>query len=297
MAVLEHHADLPLRPDYTLDQPRHLYSAQDHAVWRDLFRRQAAILPGRACDEFLAGLDGLGVAADYEKGGGIPDFERLSDILEKATGWRIVAVPGLVPDDVFFGHMAARRFPVTWWIRRRDQIDYIQEPDVFHDIYGHVPLLMNPVYADYMQAYGEGGLKAAKLGALHRLARLYWYTVEFGLIEQADGHLRIYGSGILSSKTESVFCLDSAAPNRIRFDLRRLMRTKYRIDTFQKSYFVIRSFDELFDATRPDFAPLYESLAALPDVGAAEIAPGDAVLTRGTLDAREGGWEAETADV
>jgi len=292
MVALDSQADLALRPDYTLAQPRHLYTPEDHAVWRDLFRRQAAILPGRACDEFLAGLDGLGVASDA-----IPDFDRLSDILEKATGWRIVAVPGLVPDDVFFGHMAERRFPVTWWIRDRARIDYIQEPDVFHDIYGHVPLLMNPVFADYMQAYGRGGLKAAKLGALHRLARLYWYTVEFGLIEQADGSLRIYGSGILSSKTESVFCLDSAAPNRIRFDLRRLMRTKYRIDTFQKSYFVIRSFDELFDATRPDFVPIYRDLATLPDLGAAEIAPGDTVLTRGTLDAREGGWEDGTADV
>ncbi|WP_341705671.1 phenylalanine 4-monooxygenase [Ferrovibrio sp.] len=307
MVALASHADLParnlpaqdlsVRPDYTLDQPRHLYTAEDHAVWRDLYQRQAAILPGRACAEFLAGLDGLGVAADYQKGGGIPDFGRLSDILEAATGWRIVAVPGLVPDEVFFGHMAARRFPVTWWIRRRDQIDYIQEPDVFHDIYGHVPLLMNPVFADYMQAYGAGGLKAAKLGALHRLARLYWYTVEFGLIEQADGSLRIYGSGILSSKTESVFCLDSAAPNRLRFDLRRLMRTKYRIDTFQKTYFVIRSFDELFDATRPDFTPIYAALDALPDYGAADIAAADAVLTRGSLDAKEGGWEDGTADV
>jgi phenylalanine-4-hydroxylase len=292
MVALESHADLPVRADCTLDQPRHLYSAEDHAVWRDLFRRQAALLPGRACAEFLAGLDGLGVAAD-----GIPDFERLSDILEKTTGWRIVAVPGLVPDDVFFGHLAARRFPAAWWIRRRDQMDYLQEPDVFHDIYGHVPLLMNPVFADYMQAYGAGGLKAARLGALHRLARLYWYTVEFGLIEQADGSLRIYGSGILSSKTESIFCLDSGAPNRVRFDLRRLMRTKYRIDTFQKTYFVIRSFAELFDATRPDFAPLYRDLDALPDFGAAGIAPGDAVITRGTLDAAEGGWAADTADV
>lgn len=296
MVTAEQQADLPLRPDYTLDQPRHLYSAEDHGVWRDLFRRQAAILPGRACDEFLAGLDGLGVAAEYENGGGIPDFERLSDILEKATGWRIVAVPGLVPDDVFFGHMAERRFPVTWWIRRRDQIDYIQEPDVFHDIYGHVPLLMNPVFADYMQAYGRGGLKAAGLGALHHLARLYWYTVEFGLIETPAG-LRIYGSGILSSKTESVFCLDSAAPNRLRFDLRRVMRTKYRIDTFQKSYFVIRGFDELFAATRPDFTPLYAELAQMPDLGAAEVVPQDDVVTRGTLDAKAGGWEADTADV
>lgn len=293
MALLD---DIEIRSDYTHDQPRDRYTADDHAVWRDLFRRQAALLPGRACDEFLAGLKGLGVAAAHDEGGGVPDFERLSDVLEQATGWRIVCVPGLVPDDIFFGHLAAKRFPVTWWIRPRSQLDYLQEPDCFHDIYGHVPLLMNPVFADYMQAYGQGGLKAAGLNALHHLARLYWYTVEFGLIEQKDGNLRIYGSGILSSKTESLFCLDSQAPNRLRFDLMRVMRTRYRIDTFQKSYFVIRSFDELFEATRPDFTPLYAQLRDQPDFAAADLAPGDAVITRGTLDATEGGWEAATAD-
>ena len=291
IAAQHHFADLEIAADFTHRQPYDRYTAEDHAVWRDLFRRQAALLPGRACDEFLAGLAGLGVMADR-----IPDFGRLSDVLEKATGWRIVCVPGLVPDDVFFGHLAARRFPVTWWIRTRAQLDYIQEPDCFHDIYGHVPLLMNPVFADYMQAYGEGGLKAAGQQALHHLARLYWYTVEFGLIEQADG-LRIYGSGILSSKTESVFCLDSEAPNRIRFDLMRVMRTRYRIDTFQKSYFVIRSFEDLFAATRPDFTPLYAQLRGQADIGAAEVLPQDCVVTRGTLDAKAGGWESDTADV
>lgn len=291
MAVRDIDHDIEVGPDFTHPQPRHRYTAEDHAVWRDLFRRQAALLPGRACQQFLDGLTGLGMAAD-----GIPDFERLSDVLDKATGWRIVCVPGLVPDDVFFGHLASRRFPVTWWIRKRAQLDYIQEPDCFHDIYGHVPLLMNPVFADYMEAYGKGGLKAAGLDALHHLARLYWYTVEFGLIEQADGSLRIYGSGILSSKTESVFCLDSDAPNRLRFDLMRVMRTRYRIDTFQKTYFVIKSFEELFAATRPDFTPLYARLRGQADYGAADVAPGDAVLTRGTLDAKAGGWESDTAD-
>jgi phenylalanine-4-hydroxylase len=296
MAVLESHRadqhdDLHIRADYTHDQPRHRYTAEDHAVWRDLFRRQAALLPGRACDAFLDGLKGLGVAAE-----GVPDFEKMSDVLEKATGWRIVCVPGLVPDAVFFGHLAQRRFPVTWWIRKRAQLDYIQEPDCFHDIYGHVPLLMNPVFADYMEAYGKGGLKANGLNALHHLARLYWYTVEFGLIQNRDGDLRIYGSGILSSKTESVFCLDSTAPNRIRFDLMRVMRTRYRIDTFQKSYFVIKSFEELFEATRPDFTPLYAQLANKPDYAAADVMPQDAVITRGTLNAKDGGWENDTAD-
>jgi phenylalanine-4-hydroxylase len=270
-----------IRPDYTMEQPYGRYSAGDHAVWRQLFERQAAVLQGRACDEFLSGLAGLGVARD-----GIPRFERLTEALTRATGWRIVAVPGLVPDDVFFAHLAGRRFPVTWWIRRPEQMDYLQEPDVFHDIYGHVPMLMNPIFADYMQAYGEGGLKALKLGALGYLARLYWYTVEFGLIRTPAG-LRIYGSGIVSSRGESIHCLESDAPNRIGFDLLRIMRTGYRIDTFQKTYFVIDGFGELFEATRPDFTPYYERLRGLPQIPSGEVLPEDRVLHRGTRE----GWD------
>jgi len=263
------------RADFTLDQPYDRYSAADHATWRALFERQARLLGGRACDEFLAGLAGLGVVADR-----LPRFDRLTEILERATGWRIVAVPGLVPDAIFFEHLANRRFPVTWWIRRPEQMDYLQEPDAFHDIYGHVPLLMNPVFADYMQLYGQGALKALRLGALGRLGRLYWFTVEFGLIRTAVG-LRIYGSGILSSKGESMYCLDSASPNRVGFDLMRIMRTQYRIDSFQKTYFVIDSFAQLFEATRPDFTPYYAALAGLPDIAAGDLLPGDRVLQRG----------------
>ncbi len=248
--------------DYTIAQNWSDYSADEHAIWRLLFERQQHLLTGRACREYLDGLEGLRVAAD-----GIPDFRRLSDILDRATGWRIVAVPGLVPDDVFFAFLAQRRFPATCFIRRRDQLDYLQEPDVFHDIYGHVPMLVNPVFADYMQAYGEGGLKALRLGHLEMLARLYWYTVEFGLIATAEG-LRIFGSGILSSAGESVYCLDDPSPHRLRFDLRRVMRTQYRIDRYQETYFVIDDFAELFAATRPDFAPIYRELAVLPDVAA-----------------------------
>ena len=277
---------MDVRPDYTIDQPLESYTAGDHAVWRALFERQAALLPGRACEEFIRGLRGLGVAAD-----GIPDFRRLSDVLGKATGWSIVAVPGLVPDAVFFAHLAARRFPVTWWIRKPAQMDYLQEPDVFHDIYGHVPLLMDPVFGDYMQAYGEGGVKAERLGDIAYLARLYWYTVEFGLIRTGAG-LRIYGSGILSSKTESIYCLESPSPNRIAFELMRVMRTKYRIDTFQKTYFVIDGFGQLFDATRPDFTPYYKRLEQQADFGAGDVVDGDAVLTRG--DRR--GW-SDSGDV
>lgn len=263
-------------PDFTIEQDWQGYSEEQHAVWRLLFERQQQVLVGRACREYLDGLGALGVAAR-----GIPEFRRLSDALERATGWRIVAVPGLVPDAVFFAHLARRRFPSTCFIRGRDQLDYLQEPDVFHDICGHVPLLMNPIFADYMQAYGEGGLKALGLGHLQRLARLYWYTVEFGLISTSAG-LRIYGSGILSSAGESVYCLDDPRPRRIGFDLRRVMRTRYRIDRFQETYFVIDDFAQLFEATRPDFAPIYRDLAALPDLDPDAMLPNERQFTIGT---------------
>jgi phenylalanine-4-hydroxylase len=255
--------------DHAIEQNWAAYSEDEHAIWRLLFERQQKLLKGRACREYLDGLRGLGVAAH-----GIPDFHRLSDILDRATGWRIVAVPGLVPDDVFFAFLAGRRFPSTCFIRRRDQLDYLQEPDVFHDICGHVPMLMNPVFADYMQAYGEGGLKALRLGHLTHLARLYWYTVEFGLIATAEG-LRIYGSGILSSAGESVYCLEEPHPHRLRFDLRRVMRTQYHIDRYQETYFVIDDFAQLFAATRPDFAPIYREISVLPEISAEAILPED----------------------
>src|SRR5437868_9872726 len=263
--------------DYAIEQNWGGYSEDQHAIWRLLFERQQRLLVGRACREYLDGLQDLGVAA-----GGIPDFRRLSDLLDRATGWRLAAVPGLVPDDVFFGFLAQRRFPSTCFIRRRDQLDYLQEPDVFHDICGHVPMLMNPVFADYMQAYGEGGLKALRLGHLQHLARLYWYTVEFGLIATTEG-LRIYGSGILSSAGESVYCLEDPRPRRLRFDLRRIMRTRYRIDDFQQLYFVIDDFQELFDATRPDFAPIYREVAAQPDIEPDALIGSDRKLDRASL--------------
>ena len=270
------------RTDYAIKQDWSAYNEEEHAIWRLLFERQQRLLAGRACREYLDGLEGLGVAA-----GGIPDFRRLSDILDRATGWRIVAVPGLVPDDVFFAYLAARRFPSTCFIRHRDQLDYLQKPDVFHDIYGHVPMLMNPVFADYMQAYGQGGLKALRLGHLPRLARLYWYTVEFGLIATQEG-LRIYGSGILSSAGESVYCLDDPRPHRLRFDLRRVMRTRYHIDRYQESYFVIDDFGQLFAATRPDFAPIYREIAVLPEIAAEAILPEDREYAAFQLGKKEG---------
>lgn len=275
-----------LRPDFTIAQPLDRYTETDHAVWAKLYDRQASMLRGRVCDEFLQGLATLGMERDR-----VPSFDQLNETLMRATGWQVVAVPGLVPDAVFFEHLANRRFPASWWMRKPEQLDYLQEPDCFHDVFGHVPLLINPVFANYMEAYGKGGLKAASLGALDMLARLYWYTVEFGLI-RTPGGLRIYGAGILSSQGESIYSLDSASPNRIGFDVRRIMRTRYRIDTFQKTYFVIDSFDQLFDATRPDFAPLYEELRAQPTLGAGDVGQSDLVLHRGSRE----GW-ADSDDV
>ncbi|TGX55040.1 phenylalanine 4-monooxygenase [Sphingomonas gei] len=265
--------------DWTIPQNWQAYTAEEHATWDILFERQAKLLPGRASGAFLKGLDALRLSES-----GIPNFEELSERLMKLTGWQVVAVPGLVPDEVFFDHMANRRFVAGNFIRRPDQLDYLQEPDVFHDVFGHVPMLADPVFADYLEAYGRGGVRAIELGALKQLGRLYWYTVEFGLVQEAEG-LRIYGAGIVSSSAESRFALDDPSPNRIGFDLARVMRTEYRIDDFQQNYFVIPSFDELLRVTiETDFAPLYEEILPLPDIPVAEILPGDAVITQGTQE-------------
>jgi len=266
-----------IRPDYTIAQHWESYTPEEHGVWRALYEHQAQVLPGRACQEFLDGLSRLKLTADA-----IPDFERLSDDLEKLTGWRVVAVPSLVPDDVFFDHLANRRFPAGQFIRKPMQLDYIEEPDIFHDVFGHVPMLAHPVFADYMEAYGKGGQRAlTQFGALKNLARLYWYTVEFGLIEKPEG-LRIYGSGIVSSRAESIHAVESASPNRIHFNLERVMRTGYRIDDFQESYFVISSFEELFAETYKDFAPLYQRLETGPTHAPGDVLAGDDVHHRGT---------------
>lgn len=262
--------------DWTIDQGWNAYSADEHAVWNTLYERQTALLPGRAADPFLKGLDAL----DLHRGG-IPDFARINPELMKLTGWQVVAVPGLVPEDVFFDHLANRRFPAGQFIRRADQLDYLQEPDIFHDVFGHVPMLTDPTFADYMQAYGKGGQRAAELGRLENLARLYWYTVEFGLMESPQG-LRIYGAGIVSSRTESLFALDDPSPNRLGFDLVRLMRTKYRIDDFQQVYFVIPSLQALLDATLQDFGPVYAALDRAEDLAIETVLPTDKVFTLGT---------------
>jgi phenylalanine-4-hydroxylase len=266
----------PERPDWTIDQGWESYTAEDHGVWKTLFERQSRLLPGRACAEFVRGMQDLPIGPEQ-----IPDFRRLSEILMQRTGWQVVAVPGLVPDDVFFDHLAHRRFPSGQFIRKPHQLDYLEEPDVFHDVFGHVPLLMHPVIADYIQAYGIGGLRAKQLGVLDKLSRVYWYTVEFGLVQQADG-LRIYGAGIASSATETVFALEDDSPNRLRFDVERVMRTRYRIDDFQESYFVIQDLDALLQLAHIDFAPIYARVEGQPDHAPGTVLATDAVLARGT---------------
>lgn len=266
----------PERPDWTTDQNWSAYTAQEHGIWKTLFERQSRLLPGRACDEFMRGLQDLPIGPEQ-----IPNFEALSEKLMQRTGWQVVAVPGLVPDDVFFDHLAKRRFPAGHFIRKPHELDYLEEPDVFHDVFGHVPMLMNPVMADYLQAYGQGGLRAKALGALDNLARVYWYTVEFGLVQQADG-LRIYGAGIASSPAETVFSVEDTSPNRIQFELERVMRTHYRIDDFQETYFVLQHFDDLLNLANIDFAPVYARVAHAPCYEPGDVLPSDKLLHRGT---------------
>ena len=268
--------------DFTIEQRWDRYADAEHAVWDTLYARQIKLLQGRAVDEFHTGLGLLDLGA-----GGVPDLRVINPKLRELTGWEVVMVPHLVPDDVFFDHLANRRFPAGRFIRKPDQLDYLEEPDIFHDIFGHVPMLTLPVFADYMQAYGLGGQRAHKLGRLKELARLYWYTVEFGLIRGDDG-LRIYGAGIVSSAGETPYSLDSDVPHRVAFDLERIMRTDYRIDDFQQLYFVIDSFEQLLGATQQDFGPIYDRFGS----SEARFAPtdldaGDTVISQGTLAAAE----------
>lgn len=269
------YASAPRHSDWTIDQDWRSYSAEEHDRWRRLFARQAKVLPGRACDAFLDAAEMLGLS-----GAGIPDFADVSERLMAMTGWRVAPVAGLIPDDAFFSHLANRRFPAGAFIRPEAELDYLEEPDVFHDVFGHTPLLANPVYARFLEAYGRGGLRALASGRLHNLARLYWYSVEFGLIATPAG-LRIFGAGILSSPAETIFALEATSPNRVAFDLERIMRTKYRIDDFQQTYFVIDSFEQLLQDCYQDFGPLYDRLSAAPDIEPDALVEADRIISRG----------------
>lgn len=262
-----------------LEPTQREYTAEEHRIWDDLYARQMQVLPGRAATAFLAGLERLDLGR-----GGVPDFTRLSEELRGLTGWSVVPVPMLIPDHVFFWHLANRRFPAGNFIRTRETFDYIQEPDVFHDVFGHVPMLTDPVFADYMQEYGRAGWKAMRYNRLKALGALYWYTVEFGLILETGG-LRAYGAGILSGPTETVFSVQAQSPNRIMLNVDRVMRTDYVIDDLQPTYFVIESFDELYhDTVERDFDRLYRALGPGFTYANSAVIDVDDVLHRGTQE-------------
>ena len=265
--------------DDWLEPAQHRYSSDEDAVWDALFARQLQVLPGRAASAFLKGLERL----DLGKGG-VPDFARITAELTALTGWSVVPVPMLIPDHVFFWHLANRRFPAGNFIRSRNQFDYIQEPDVFHDVFGHVPMLADPVYADYMQEYGRAGWKAMRYNRLKALGALYWYTVEFGLIQESDG-IKAYGAGILSGPSEAVYAVEAHSPNRIMLNVDRVMRTDYVIDDLQPTYFVIESFESLYhDTVERDFDRLYRSLGAAFTYANTAVIDIDDVLHRGSQE-------------
>ncbi|MFN4113670.1 MAG: phenylalanine 4-monooxygenase [Sphingomonadaceae bacterium] len=263
-----------------LEPAQTAYSSEDDAIWDDLFARQVDVLPGRAASAFLSGLDRLDLGR-----GGVPEFAKLSEELGSLTGWSVVPVPMLIPDHVFFWHLANRRFPAGNFIRTRETFDYIQEPDVFHDVFGHVPMLADPVYADYMQEYGRAGWKAMRYNRLKALGALYWYTVEFGLILEHGKDLRAYGAGILSGPTEAVYAIEAQSPNRIMLNVDRVMRTDYVISDLQPTYFVIESFEDLYRQTvERDFDRLYRSLAPAFTYANSAVIDVDDVLHRGTQE-------------
>lgn len=272
------------KPDYLGDdwiEPKQAeYDSAQDAIWDELFERQMNILPGRAASAFMRGTEKLELGR-----GGVPDFKRITEELDAMTGWSVVPVPMLIPDHVFFWHLANRRFPAGNFIRTRETFDYIQEPDVFHDVFGHVPMLTDPTYADYMQEYGRAGWKAMKYNRLKALGALYWYTVEFGLIQEGPDDIRAYGAGILSGPTEAQFAVEAESPNRIMLNVDRVMRTDYVISDLQPTYFVIESFEDLFRQTvERDFDRLYKNLSPAFTYANSAVIDVDYVVSRGTQE-------------
>jgi phenylalanine-4-hydroxylase len=265
--------------DDWLENKQRDYTKDEHKVWDRLYKRQMDILPELACDQFFEGLKLL----DFDQGG-VPNFAEVNKVLTSLTGWSVVAVPMLIPDHVFFYHLANKRFPAGNFIRTSDQFDYIEEPDVFHDAFGHLPLLTDPDFAKYMEAYGKAGWKALQYNHLKSLSALYWYTVEFGLMNTDKG-MRIYGAGILSSPEESPYSLKAKSPNRLHLNVDRVMRTDYKIDDLQASYFVINNFEELFKLTeeRP-FDDIYQNLGPSYQYAPAALLETDHVYQRGTQE-------------
>ena len=268
-----------------IDQGWNDYSSDDHDTWGLLYERQMNVLAPVVCPEYLQAIDTLGFTADR-----IPNFHEVNQRLRAITGWEIVATKGLVKSKAFFDMLTDRRFPSGNFIRRKDQLDYLEEPDIFHDLFGHIPLLTNPSYAEYMHEYGKGGARALRYKTTKNLARLNWWTIEFGLIRKDDG-LKIYGAGLVSSYGEAQYCIDDPSAHHIQFNLERCMRTKVYINDLQPVYFVIDSFESLFDqAVNTDFSPMYKKLTGLGNIEKAkeylpfDIVPGDIVIREGTQE-------------
>ena len=232
------------------------YTGSEHAIWQELFSAQLELLPGRACDRFIAGLDRLGFPATR-----IPQCEEVSDRLEGLTGWRVEPVPALIDFDRFFGMLQRKVFPAASFIRTREEFDYLQEPDVFHELFGHAPLLTDPLFAAYSQRIGEIGSNAPADYHVW-LARLYWMTIEFGLINTTRG-LRAYGAGIISSHAELTYALESRVPERRPFDAMEALRTPYRIDVLQPIYYVLDSFEQLLELSETDLLALIDDAREL----------------------------------
>lgn len=257
-------------PDWTMSHDWQRFTAAEHRAWDQLVLRQSRACETLACRQFLNGLDILNLSKL-----GIPDLDELNSRLQAATGWTVVPVPGVIPNEPFFRHLSERRFPAANFLRPVDSLDYSEEPDLFHDLFGHLPMLADPVFANFMVAYGKAGLGAESLGATDYLGRLFLHTVEFGLVKEQGG-LRAFGAGLLSSYAETVHALTTRGVRRLRFDLVRVMRTDYLFDQFQKTYFVIDSFEDLLRiAETTDFAPLYEKLATMPLLEPDAIVSGD----------------------
>lgn len=231
------------------------YTDDEHAVWKTLYNRQIELLPGRACQEFLDGIQALHLSPEK-----IPQLPDVSAKLKALTGWSVAPVKALISFKEFFDLLASRKFPAATFIRLPEHLDYLKEPDIFHEIFGHCPLLTNRAFADFTQRVGEFGQSMTNVERV-MLARLYWFTVEFGLISTTNG-LRIFGGGILSSKGESVYALESHVPRRQPFDLLTVLRTTYRYDEMQKDYFIINSFEELFALTNVDLKEIFKEAKA-----------------------------------
>jgi phenylalanine-4-hydroxylase len=239
-----------------------LYSPEENSIWEILYHRQLEIVKTRACEEYLRGLELLNLPSTQ-----VPQCAEVSIILKEKTGWSVVPVPALIDFDEFFTLLANRQFPAASFIRSREDLDYLKEPDIFHEIFGHCPLLTQPIYADFMQAYGEIGLHVTHAERV-LLARLFWFTIEFGLIETSKG-LRIYGAGILSSKEETIYALESKIPERKTFSALDVLRTSYRYDMLQKIYFVINSYENLFNLIKTNMLELVQEakqLGEFPDI-------------------------------